>query len=163
MKCCTAGRIGGCALLHAQRRYIYPDCRTGLRTIHLYPSCDLLGFCSRKLERIVLNKRLRYFDQLHAARQPAIVPPIGVNAGNAIGAPRVVHLNDDTVLTFHDYICDLKIEWRVSANVLSEFLAIQPDSRLVIGRTEIKECTDVLSFLIRKISLVPHGAFIKQE
>src|SRR5581483_1636532 len=145
-----------------QFRNFNRDLSVKVDAAQLHPSANLIRSAPRELDKVVLDVRFRHLDQLDAARQPAVVPPIGFQRGDAFQVTSVIHLDNHAVLPVENLVTDFNIEWRESTCVLSDFSPIQPDACLIIRAAEIHKSTDVLSLLVREIPLVPYRPFVKQ-
>ncbi len=94
-----------------------------LGAVELHPSFNLARGLS-EMHRVVLDKGFRLFEQLYAASQPAVVPPVRMQAGDSSRAASVVHFHHHAVLTVRDLVSYFKVERRESAFVFAQLVPI---------------------------------------
>ena len=75
------------------------------------------------MEVVVVDELLRDFDEGDVSGEAAVVPPVGLEGGYAVGEAGVVDGDDDEVLAVFEDTSDLAIEGSESALVLADFFS----------------------------------------
>src|SRR5215813_4217865 len=116
-----------------------------------------------KLNEVIIDKRGGRLDQLHVARDTAVVPPVRHQRRDSITPALVVDFNDKEVASVANEPRDLEVERREAPFVLTDLLAVEIDVSEIVGRTEVDEEARVRFALVVKRLLVPDGAFVKEQ
>ena len=135
----------------------------GLGAVELHPAGDHLRLALLQLHRVVADEGQRRLDNHDAARQPAVVPPVGIERRNALGQPFVVDLHHQRVLPLAHLAGDLEVEGRVAADVFADLAAVQPHDRLVVRRPEVEERAAVRAGLVVEQIAVPDRTLVVVE
>src|SRR6185312_10438940 len=98
VKFSAAGISHRSALLNVEFWNFDCDSGAGGSMLDLRPARNFRWLSFRQLHKIILNVSLGHLDQLYRSRQAAVVPPVGVRAGNAVGMSCVVYFDDDAVV-----------------------------------------------------------------
>ena len=133
-----AGGVGRHRLVDAQLVDVQRDPLGRRRAVQLDPALDAAPVLGQ-LDAVFPDEGLGDGDQVDVARDPAVVPPVGIDSRDPFEHPLVVHLHDHGVLAGADLVRDLDVEGRVSAQVLGDGMAVQAHDRLVVGCPEIQE------------------------
>ena len=91
-------------------------------TFKMYPAFNHRIFRAAQMHIILIDKRLRNFNQRDRARQPAIIPPIGFERGNIVFVARVIDGGHDEVIARMNRRGHLAVEAGVTALVLADLL-----------------------------------------
>ena len=135
----------------------------GLGAVELHPPSDHLRLALFQLHRVVADKGQRRLDDHDAARQPAVIPPVGIERRDALGQPLVVDLHHQRVLPLPHLVGDLEVEGRVAADVLADLAAVQSHDRLVVRGPEIEERASVGAGLVVEQIAVPDRTLVVVE
>ncbi len=92
-----------------------------------------------EVEVIVVDELLREFDEGDVAGEAAVVPPVGLQGGDAVGDAGVVDGEDDEVFAVLEDAGDLAVEGSEAAFVLADFFGVDPDEGAVVGGAEVEE------------------------
>src|SRR5690348_11802491 len=131
--------------------------------IELYPSRNFVYRALCELDEIVANECLRHIDQVDVALDAAVIPPVCVDARDAVRPACVVYFHDDEVLPVADRVGHFEIEGRESAFVLAELGSVQIHPREIVRATEMQERSRVFALVIQKRPLVPRRSFIEKQ
>jgi hypothetical protein len=112
---------------------------TGVGAVELHEAVHEAGVLLVELDARLAHEHARRLDEAHAAGQAAVVPPVGVQRRQRVGAARVVDLDDDRVVARAHQPGHLERERREAALVLAEALAVQPHRRALRRRSELHE------------------------
>src|ERR1039457_5600109 len=115
------------------------------------------------MQIILIDERVWNFDEQNRTCQPAIVPPIGLQRGNAVFVARVIDGGHDKVAAGMNSGGHLAVEAGVTALMLANLLAVDPEPGVVVGRAYVEEDARMLFGLISKIVLVPNRPLIEEE
>jgi hypothetical protein len=114
--------------------------------------------------QIVIVDELRWnFDERDVASKAAIVPPVGLQGGNAVGDTGVVDGEDDEVAAVFEGTGNIAIEWSEAAFVLTDFLGVNPDESTVVGGADVEESAGLGPGSVLEVLLIPNGAFVVEE
>ncbi len=103
------------------------------------------------------------FDEGDVAGEAAVVPPVGLQGGDAVGDAGVVDGEDDEVFAVLEDAGDLAVEGSEAAFVLADFFGVDPDEGAVVGGAEVEEGAGVGLGGVLEVLLVPDGAFVVEE
>src|SRR6185503_14182514 len=78
----------------------------------LHPAGNMIARAGLKLDKVIVHKRLRSFNDLHFACESAVVPPVSHQRGHGIKSPLVVDLDDKEIASVFNAVRDLKIKRR---------------------------------------------------
>jgi len=121
----------------------------------------LVGAAEVKI--IVVDELLRNFDEGDVAGEAAVVPPVSLEGGNAVGDACVIDGEDDEVFAVFEDAGDLAIEGREAALVLADFFGVNPDEGAVVGGADVEEGAGVGLGGVFEAALIPDGAFVVEE
>jgi hypothetical protein len=110
-----------------------------------------------EVEVIVVDEFLGDIDERYIAGEAAVVPPVGLESGDAIGYAGIVDGENDEVLAFLEDARDLAIEGGEAALVLTDFFCIDPDEGAVVRGPKVKEGAGVRSGEMFKVALIQMG------
>ena len=124
---------------------------------------QLVGGAAFELKRVVVNVGVGEFDQGDGAGDATVIPPVGLDGGNAVDGALVIDGGDDEVVSiFHD-TGDLAVERREAAFVIADMLVIDEDVSGVIDRAEVDEEVRVRLRVVLEVALIPEQAFEVEE
>ena len=106
---------------------------------------------------------VRDFDERDVAREPAVVPPIGLECWDAVGDAGVVDGENNEVFSVFEDAGDVAVEGSEAAFVLAGFFGVDPDEGAVVGGAEVEEGACVGLGGVLEVALVPDGAFVVEE
>ena len=159
----TPLRINGSSLREIQLRNLHRDLRSRVGANHVYPPGDRGVRRFLQLQRIVIDKRFRRLDQRHVTRQPAVVPPVGVQRRHAVALALVVDMDHHEVVAIVKQAGDLAVERREPSFVVAGFLAIHERASQIVGGTDVKKSPGTGLALILEVLLVPDRAFVEEQ
>ena len=123
---------------HLEFRNLHADALRQRGAVQLDPPLDAFAV-GGKFEFVVPDEGLRDVQQADAAGDAAVVPPVGVDSGDAVRVALVVHLDHQRVLPRLQLLRDLEIEGREAARMLADQAPVQGRDRLVVGAVEMEE------------------------
>ena len=126
----------------------------------MYPTFNHRVFRAAQMHIVLIDKCLRNLDQRHLARQPAIIPPIGLQRGHAVVVARIIHGCYHKVTSRMNRRRNFAIEAGVPSLVLANLHAVHPEPRLIVGRAHMQKDPRMLFGLVSEILLVPDGPLI---
>jgi hypothetical protein len=135
--------------------------------LHAFRAVELEGDSevTRSIEayRVIPEERFRDFDESHTPGEPAIVPPVGVERGNALAHAFVVDLDDERIVALGEIGGQFDFERCKAPCVLGELTAIDEYASVVVGRPEAQEPTFPYSVRRVEVPAVPERAFVPEE
>jgi len=159
----ATARVGPDRLSKPQLRQPERHGQRALRAVELHPACKKRRIRRIELHEIVAHERAGRFHQQHAPRQPAIVPPVHVVGGDALGAATVVHIDDQIVFAVADKLRDFKIERGKTALVAAQHLTVEGHDGFVVGRAEVEKQPPIGWQVVGEGALVPDGALVEEK
>ena len=115
------------------------------------------------MEAVVVDELGGEFDEGDVAGEAAVVPPVGLEGGNAVGDASVVDGEDDEVFSVFEDAGEFTVEGGVAALVLADFFGVDPDEGAVVGCADVEEGSGVGFGGVFEVLLVPNGAFVIEE
>ncbi len=106
---------------------------------------------------------VRDFDEGDVAREAAVVPPVGLEGGDAVGDAGVVDGEDDEVFAVLEDAGDVAVEGSEAALVLADLFGVDPDEGAVVGGAEVEEGAGAGFGGVLEVALIPDGAFVVEE
>ncbi len=90
--------------------------------------------------KVVVVDELRWdFDEGDVASEASVVPPVGLERGDAVGDAGVVDGDDDEVFSVFKDAGDVAVEGCEAALVFADFFGVDPDEGAVVGGAEVEE------------------------
>ena len=102
-------------------------------------------------------------DEGDVAGEAAVVPPVGLEGGDAVGDAGVVDGDDNEVVAVFEDAGDVAVEGGEAALVLADFLGVDPDEGAVVGGADVEEGAGVGFGGVVEVLFVPDGAFVVEE
>ena len=138
---------------------LYADRLRGIAPVHPDPAFDGLAV-GGEAHAVIPDEGLGDFEQLHAAGDAAVVPPVGVDGGDTVLVAFVVHLDDQGVLSGTELLRDFEVEGGEPAGMLPDERPVEGGDGLVIGSVEMDEVAVSRLGLRIEQAAVPDGTFI---
>ena len=110
-----------------------------------------------EVEVVVVDVLGGDFDEGDVAVEAAVVPPIGLEGGDAVGDAGVVDGEDDEVFAVFEDAGDVAVEGGEAAFMLADFFGVDPDEGAVVGGAEVEEGAGVGFGGVLEVLLVPDG------
>ena len=92
-----------------------------------------------EVEVVVVDELGGDFDEGDVAGEAAVVPPVGLEGGDAVGDAGVVDGEDDEVLAVFEDAGDVAVKGGEAAFVLADFFGVDPDEGAVVGGADVEE------------------------
>ena len=114
-------------------------CRSGRCAFDVNVAFDEGVVGAAEVEVIVVDDVGWEFDEGDVAGEAAVVPPVGLQGGDAVGDAGVVDGEDDEVFAVFEDAGDLAVEGSEAAFVLANLFGVDPDEAAVVGCAEVEK------------------------
>src|ERR1700679_1117107 len=115
------------------------------------------------MEIVVVDELLRDGDEGDIAGEAAVVPPVGLKSGDAVGDAGVVYGDDDEVFAGGDDAGDVAVEGSEATFMLADFFGVDPDEGAVVGGADVEEGAGVGLRGEVEVFLIPDDSLVVEE
>src|SRR5690606_1126929 len=103
------------------------------------------------------------FNQHNIPGDPSVIPPVGIDRGDFILFPDIIHHQYYKIITVVEFSGDIELEGGKTTLVNSQFFSVEIYMTLIIYRPEVKQVAFIVLRGNDKIPFIPQRAFIKRK
>src|SRR5271168_5101876 len=124
---------------------------------------DGLAVGSAEVKVVIIDETVGNGDDGDVSGEAAVVPPIGLQRGDAVGDAGIVDGDDGEVTAGMEDAGDLAVEGREAAFVVADVLAVDEEVGAIVGGPDVEEGARAGFRSVVEVVLIPEHALVVVE